>query len=94
MDQSTNPDAVDFSMRGWAKLYEPRTKVTNAQANNLFDSALRLDPDNIDAMLGKAFCISSGVINGWSTSVVEDKKTAIKLIDQVLAKRPATANAT
>jgi TolB-like protein len=93
MDQSTNPDAVDFNMRGWAKLYEPRTKVINAQANNLFDSALRLDPDNIDAMLGKAFCIASGVINGWSTSVVEDKKTAIKLIDQVLAKRPATANA-
>ncbi|NOJ39018.1 adenylate/guanylate cyclase domain-containing protein [Bradyrhizobium australiense] len=93
MDQSTNPDAVDFNMRGWAKLYEPRTKVTNAQANNLFDSALRLDPDNIDAMLGKAFCIASGVINGWSTSVVEDKKTAIKLIDQVLAKRPATASA-
>jgi adenylate cyclase len=55
MDQSTNPDSVDFSMRGWAKAYEPRTKVTNAQANNLFDSALRLDPDNIDAMLGKAF---------------------------------------
>jgi tetratricopeptide (TPR) repeat protein len=93
IDQSTNPDAVDFNMRGWAKLYEPRTKGTNAQANNLFDSALRLDPDNIDAMLGKAFCIAYGVINGWSTSVVEDKKTAIKLIDQVLAKRPATANA-
>jgi adenylate cyclase len=93
MDQSTNSDAVDVNMRGWAKLYEPRTKLTNAQANNLFDSALRLDPDNIDAMLGKAFCIASGVINGWSTSVVEDKKTAIKLIDQVLAKRPATANA-
>jgi TolB-like protein len=93
MDQSTNPDAVDFNMRGWAKLYEPRTKLTYAQANNLFDSALRLDPDNIDAMLGKAFCIASVVINGWSTSVVEDKKAAIKLIDQVLAKRPATANA-
>ena len=80
-------------MRGWAKLYEPRTEVTNAQANKLFDSALRLDPDNIDAMLGKAFCIASGVINGWSTSVVDDKKTAIKLIDQVLAKRLATASA-
>ena len=80
-------------MRGWAKLYEPRTEVTNAQAKDLFDSALRLDPDNIDAMLGKASCIASDVINGWSTSVVEDKKMAIKLIDQVLAKRPATANA-
>jgi TolB-like protein len=93
MDQSTNPDAVDFSMRGWAKVYEPQTKVTNAQAKDLFDSALRLDPDIIDAMLGKAWCIAIDVLNGWSTSVVEDKKTATKLIDQVLAKRPATANA-
>ena len=59
----------------------------------MFDSALRLDPDNIDAKLGKASCIAHDVINGWSTSVVEDKKIAIKLIDQVLAKRPATANA-
>jgi class 3 adenylate cyclase/TolB-like protein len=93
MDRPTNPDAVDFSMRGWAKLYEPRIRSTNAQAKDLFDSALRLDPDNIDAMLGKAWCIAHDVIYGWSTSVVEDKKTAIKLIDQVLAKRPATANA-
>jgi adenylate cyclase len=93
MDQSTNPDAVDFSMRGWAKLYEPRTNVTNAQAKDLFDSALRLDPDNIDAMIGKAGCIANSVANGWSTSVMEDKKIATKLIDQVLAKRPATAGA-
>jgi tetratricopeptide (TPR) repeat protein len=80
-------------MRGWAKVYEPTTKVTNEQAKDLFDSALRLDPDNIDAMLGKAWCIAQYVLYGWSTSVVEDKKTATKLIDQVLAKRPATANA-
>ncbi|WP_027573319.1 adenylate/guanylate cyclase domain-containing protein [Bradyrhizobium sp. WSM1743] len=93
MDQSTNPDAVDFSMRGWTKVYGPQTKATNAQAMDLFDSALRLDPGNIDAMLGKAWCLASRVNNGWSTSVVEDKKTATKLIDQVLAKRPATANA-
>ena len=93
MDRPTNPDAVDFGMRGWAKLYGPRISSTNAQAKDLFDSALRLDPDNIDATLGKAWCIAHDVIYGWSTSVVEDKKTAIKLIDQVLAKRPATANA-
>ncbi|MHC2625374.1 adenylate cyclase [Bradyrhizobium huanghuaihaiense] len=93
MDQSRNPDAVDFSMRGWAKLYEPRIRSTNAQAKDMFDSALRLDPDNVDAMLGKAWCIAHDVIYGWSTSAVEDKKTAIKLLDQVIAKRPATANA-
>jgi TolB-like protein len=93
MDRSTNPDAVDFSMRGWAKIYGPSTKVMNAQAKDLFDSALRLDPDSTDAMLGKAWCIARGVNNGWSTSLVEDKQTATTLIDQVLAKRPATANA-
>ncbi|MCK1423392.1 tetratricopeptide repeat protein [Bradyrhizobium sp. 182] len=93
MDRPTNPDAVDFSMRGWAKRYGPRTKLTNAEANDLFDSALRLDPDNIDAMIGKTLCIADGVIYGWSSSVVEDKKRAIKLIDQALAKRPAIANA-
>ena len=91
MDQSKNPDAMDFSMRGWAKLYEPRTKLTNAQAKDLFDSALHLDPDNIDATIGKASCIAGGVIYGWSTSVVEDKKVATGLIDQVLAIRPASA---
>jgi TolB-like protein len=74
IDRPTNPDAVDFSMRGWAKLYEPRIRSTNAQAKELFDSALRLDPDNIDAMLGKASCLTHDVIYGWSTSVVEDKK--------------------
>jgi adenylate cyclase len=93
MDQSTNPDAVDFSMRSWAKVYEPRTESTNAQASELFDSALRLDPDNIDAMIGKAWCIASGVALGWSTSVAEDKKIATNLVDRVLAKRPASANA-
>ena len=93
MDQSENPDAMDFSMRGRAKLYEPLTKLTNAQAKDLFDSALHLDPDNIDATIGKASCIAAGVFNGWSTSVVEDQKVATGLIDQVLAKRPATANA-
>lgn len=78
-------------MRGWAKRYGPRSKLTNAEANDLFESALRLDPDNVDAIIGKTLCIADGVIYGWSSSVVEDKRRAIKLIDQVLAKRPATA---
>jgi adenylate cyclase len=91
IDRSKNPDAMDFSMRCWAKFYEPRTTLTNAQAKDLFDSALHLDPGNIDAMIGKASCIANGLILGWSTSVVEDKKVATDLIDQVLAKRPASA---
>jgi hypothetical protein len=93
LDKSTNPDAADFGMRGWAKTYEPLSKATNTRAKELFENALRLDPENIDAMLGKAWCIARDVTYGWSTSVVEDKEAATKLADQVLAKRPATADA-
>ena len=49
---------MDYSMRGWAKLYERRSKTQIAQAKDLFDSALHIDPDNVDAMIGKAWCFA------------------------------------
>ena len=92
-DRSRDPDAIDFSMRGWAKVYETRSKIENGQAKDLFDSALRLDPDNVEALVGKAQCLASGVNNGWSASVVEDKKQAIDLINRVMSKSAASARA-
>ena len=92
-ERSRNPDAMDFSMRGWAKFYETQSKTTIAQAKELFDSALRLDPDNVEAMVGKAGCLAADVNNGWSASVVEDNKQAIDLIDRVLSKSSASAMA-
>jgi adenylate cyclase len=93
MDQPANPDAVDFTMRGWAKVYGPQSNVTITEAKDLFEAALHLDPDHVDAMLGKAWCIASGILSGWSTAVTEDKKIATSLIDKVLSKRPTSANA-
>jgi adenylate cyclase len=90
-EKSTNPDAMDFSMRGWAKFYEPRSKTTIAQAKDLFNGALHLDPDNVDAMIGKAQCLALDVNIGFSASVVEDKKNANTLIDKALSKSPANA---
>jgi TolB-like protein/Flp pilus assembly protein TadD len=92
-DRSHNPDAMDFSMRAWAKFYETPSKTGNVQAKDLFDSALLLEPDNLDAMLGKAVSLAVGVNNGWSASVVEDRKQAVDLIDRVLSKSPASARA-
>jgi adenylate cyclase len=88
-----NPDAVDFSMRGWAKFYEPRSRMQTAQAKEIFDRALRLDPSNVDAMIGKASCLVVEVNNGWSTSVSEDQMAAADLADGALSKRPASAPA-
>jgi TolB-like protein len=49
-----NPDAVDLVMRGWSLLNAGpnREDVQNAVA--LFDAALRIDPDNIQANVGLA----------------------------------------
>jgi adenylate cyclase len=54
---------MDFSMRGWTKIFAP-SKTSNAQAKVLFDSALHIDPDNIQAMVGKAACLANDVIFG------------------------------
>lgn len=93
VDRSRNPDAMDFIMRGWAKFYPTRSKIENAEAKDLFDSALRLDPDNVEAMIGKAGTLAAGANNRWSASVVEDKKQAVDLIDRVLSKSSASARA-
>ena len=54
---SGNPDAIDLTMRGWAILNEPRLitdKSGVAKALGLFEQALTLDPNNVDALVGAA----------------------------------------
>jgi adenylate cyclase len=89
-DRSRNLDSVDFSMRGWAKLVV-LSEINNTQAKDLFDRALRLDPDNVEAMIGKATCLAVDAIFAFSASVVEDKKQATDLIDKALSKNPGRA---
>jgi adenylate cyclase len=57
--RSKNPDAVDLTMRGWA-LARPsqQTKEKNRAARALFEQALKIDPDNADALAGEAYTLS------------------------------------
>jgi adenylate cyclase len=41
---STNPDAIDLTMRGWAAFWQPTTKESVASARGYFEHALKLDP--------------------------------------------------
>ncbi len=54
--RSKNPDAVDLTMHGWA-LARPsqQTKEKNEAARALFAQALKIDPDNADALAGAAY---------------------------------------
>ncbi len=55
--QSGNPDAIDLTMRGWAIFNKPQLfadKDSVAKALALFEQALNLDPNNVDALVGTA----------------------------------------
>ena len=51
-----NPDAVDLTMRGWATLRASLVlKGNNVEARSLFHQALKIDPDDADALAGDAY---------------------------------------
>ena len=52
---STNPDAIDLTMRGWAALWQPLTKESIASARDYFERAIKIDPQNAEAMVGLAY---------------------------------------
>ncbi len=57
----------------------------------LFDEALRLDPNDVDAMLGKSWCLSVNALFQWSASPESDLSTAVELVDRAFTKRPPSA---
>jgi adenylate cyclase len=49
-----NPDAVDLVMRGWSLLHAGPNREDVQNAVTVFEAALRIDPDNIQANVGLA----------------------------------------
>ena len=65
--RSANPDAIDLTMRGWA-LFEllPLTKDQNDAARTLFEQALKIDPNDVDALAGAAAAYLHEKQMGWT----------------------------
>jgi adenylate cyclase len=64
-ERPNNPDAVDLRMRGLAVLDALRTPENNVRARRIFEQALEIDNDEVDALLGLSFthtttCSTSG----------------------------------
>ncbi len=51
---SKDPDAIDLTMRGQALQFPPYTLERQDAARALFERALKIDPDNADALVGDA----------------------------------------
>jgi TolB-like protein len=65
--RATNPDAVDFAMRGRALMQAPRpNKEQNDAAIAMFDQALKLEPNEPDALAGLALAYARNNVWRWA----------------------------
>ena len=88
---STNPDAIDLTMRGWAAIWQPLTKESIASARDYFERAIKIDPQNAEAMVGLAYARLRANFYGWST-VAEDKPAAqMELLAKAIEINPGYA---
>jgi adenylate cyclase len=74
------PDAIDLAMRGWALTWQARQQPpreresTLGTARSLFDEALKIDPNDADALAGDAYVYYVAYFNGWNTAEDYDTK--------------------
>jgi TolB-like protein/class 3 adenylate cyclase len=88
-----NPDALDFILRGRAALLKPRTRDTYKEAIDLFECALALDRESVEAQTRLAAILVTSVLDRTADSAVADIARAEGLIDQALATSPRYAYA-
>jgi TolB-like protein len=65
--RSKNPDAIDLTMRGRALSVQwPLTMDENKSARALFEQALKIDPNDADALAGEAQTFANEYIYAWT----------------------------
>jgi adenylate cyclase len=86
--RSKNPDAIDLTMRGWA-LARPsqQTKEKNEAARALFEQALKIDPNNADALAGSAYTYANESVAWRNPGTDYDAKT-LGQADRAIALAP------
>ena len=88
---STNPDAIDLTMRGWAALWQPATKESTASARDYFEHAITLDPQNAEAMVGLAYARGRATLYGWSTAADDTYAAQLDLLTKATGINPGYA---
>jgi TolB-like protein len=80
-----NPDALDYIFRGRAATFKPNSRDTIAEAISLFQHALALDPQSVEARTELAGVLVARVLDLMTDSAVTDLARADSLIGQALA---------
>ena len=92
--QSSSPDAIDLTMRGRAILLrQPLTKDNNNAARASFEQALKIDPNNADALAGDAFTYHLEYQFGWATTETDYDAKVLGQANRAIALAPDNARA-
>jgi adenylate cyclase len=86
-----HPDALDYILRGRAALLKPRTPDIYKEAIHLFEHALALDPQSVEAQSRLAVVLVTRVLELTTDSAAADLARAEGLVDQALAASPRYA---
>ena len=85
-ERSPDPDSMDLYFRGMACVSKGLTADHMAQAEDFFDRAVALDPNNVDALVGKALVdahfAGSLLTDDRAPRVAAAEATAIKVLSQ------------
>jgi adenylate cyclase len=93
LERPNNPDAIDLAMRGWSIFNKPRDRENNVEARKLFEQALHLDGQDIEASVGLAVVDVNDVINYWCNQPDAQLQEADRLVAAALAVDPRHAYA-
>jgi TolB-like protein len=87
-ERSLNPDAFDLVLRAHATLNRGVTRENNGTALALFEQALRVDPQDVAALIGVAAALLDGVSFMWSQTRDDDVQRAATLATRALTVAP------
>jgi adenylate cyclase len=82
---SKNPDAIDFVMRGKALLWVPYTQDKFDTARTWFADALKIDPNNSDALAGDAYTYALQFVFGSRNSETDYDTKVLGTADRAIA---------
>jgi TolB-like protein/class 3 adenylate cyclase len=91
--RSANPDSLDHYFLGMACLNKGVTAELLDKARSHFDRALDLDPDNVDALIGRPRVEVASVANWLSQDRVKRLRSAEADLGKALRLRPENASA-
>jgi TolB-like protein/class 3 adenylate cyclase len=90
---TVHPDALDYIFRGRATRAKPPSRESYAEAIGLYERALALDPQSVEAQSWLAIALTGRVVDGISDTARADIVRAEYLAMQALAAAPRSAYA-